>query len=137
VSSRVLRWIVLAFACLWFGALVPVHQRGQIQLPGPGLTACQGGACEKPEAPVPACHKKKACEHPSHDGQQPATDDKSPGKSGNCAVCHFIAGLHAPPPAAIYVEQLGLLELLPEEDRAVTPLRHAALPFHGLDPPTV
>ena len=140
MSSPLLRWSVLAFACLWFGMLLPVHQRGQIQLPGPGgSVACDRAGCGKSAAPVPACHKKKACDHAAHPGASQGDTkggEKKPAKTGNCAVCHFIAGLHAPPPATIYVQYLGLLESRPVDDHFTAPLRHAAMPFHGLDPPT-
>jgi hypothetical protein len=114
--------MVLGFACLWFGALVPVHQRGQIQLPGASASAVGASHCSRPDAP---CHKKD-----TKPGQAP----KDPG---NCAVCHFILGLHAPPPVTAYEARLGLVELLSPERPIVAPLRHVALPFHGLDPPTV
>ena len=121
MSSPLLRWLVLGFACLWFGALVPVHQRGQIQLPG-GASASAASHCGRPDAP---CHKKDA----GHPGEPPKNPE-------NCAVCHFIVGLHAPPPVTVYEARLGLLTVLPPERPIVAPLRHAALPFHGLDPPT-
>jgi hypothetical protein len=108
---------MLAFTCVWFGMLVPVHQRGQIQLPG--------GRVAKAAEPR-ACHGKCG------KTKQPA----APASRENCAVCHFILGLHAPPPVTIYVERLGLLESRPAELIASIPLRHAALPFHGLDPPS-
>ena len=138
MSSPLLRWSVLAFACLWFGMLVPVHQRGQIQLPGPAVAACDTGTCPQSN-PVPACHTKKSasqCDHKGHTtpDDAPATPKRG---GGGCAVCHFIAGLHAPPPAVVYEANLGLLESRPAGDVPAIPLRHAALPFHGLDPPTV
>ena len=117
--------MVLGFACLWFGMLVPVHQRGQIQLPGASASAGTGGHCSRPDAP---CHKK---------GAGKGEPGKPPKDRGNCAVCHFIVGLHAPPPVTVYVARLGLLETLRPDRPAIVRLRHAALPFHGLDPPTV
>lgn len=120
--------MVLGFACLWFGMLVPIHQRGQIQLPGAnataGATAAAESHCNRPDAP---CHRK------AKDGKP------SPAKSGskdNCAVCHLIiTGLHAPPPHTVYVERLGLVEVLAVERQE--DIAHAAtiLPFHGRAPP--
>jgi hypothetical protein len=107
--------------------LVPVHQRGQIQLPGARVTAAAAEShCNRPDAP---CHRK------AHDGKQPPA---KPADKGNCAVCHFIiAGLHTPPPVTWYVQRLGLVEVLAIERQA--DLAHATtiLPFHGRAPPVV
>lgn len=133
MSSRFLRWMVLGFACLWFGMLVPIHQRGMIQLPGPSradATTPQASHCSRSGDVNAPCHKRQAASS-ERDGE------KTPPVEGNCAVCHFIVGLHAPPPVTVYVARLGLLREAPTEEPAFTPLRHAALPFHGLDPPTV
>ena len=129
MSSRRLRWIVLGFACLWFGMLVPVHQRGQIKLPRAVRAddAKPASHCSRAADPNSACHKQQQ--------QQGAGDEDAPQQAGDCAVCHFIAGLQAPPPAVAYQARLGLLEILPADAPLVLPLRHPALPFHGLDPP--
>jgi hypothetical protein len=125
MSSPLLRWFVLGFACLWFGMLVPVHQRGMIQLPGAadarGLSHCNRG-----EERTASCCKTQTKQNGG---------GKAPVTQGNCAVCHFIAGLHAPPPVTMYIAQLGLLRDQPLTFLSIAPLRHAALPFHGLDPP--
>jgi hypothetical protein len=96
-----LRWLVLVFTCAWFGVLVPVHQRGAIQLPGSAAHACcmkPGGDAVAGAASVPACHRKAATE----DKDAPA------GKSsGNCAVCYFVAGLDLPAPVMLDVPPLG------------------------------
>ena len=125
MSSRRLRWIVLGFAFLWFGMLVPVHQRGQMKLPGSVRAAEPASNCSRASDPASACHKQK----------QGTGKDDAPGRAGDCAVCHFIAGLQAPPPTVVYETRLGLLEVLPVDLPFVLPLRHPALPFHGLDPP--
>ena len=118
--------MVLGFACLWFGMLVPVHQRGQIQLPGASATAAAESHCNRPDA---ACHRK------AKDGQPAPV---KPGSSKNCAVCHFIiAGLHAPPPVTWYVERLGLVEVRAIERQAEIAHATTILPFHGRAPPAV
>jgi hypothetical protein len=133
MDSRLLRWLVLGFACLWFGMLVPIHQRGQIQLPGSKAQAAElATQCARTPDGAAHCHK------PPHEqtGQpQPAKQDGD--KPENCAVCHYILGLHIPPPVMFEVAPLGLLRERVAEEPAVAPVRHAALPFHGLDPPTV
>ena len=123
MDSRFLRWMVLGFTCLWFGVLVPVHQRGQIQLPGRAPTAGTPPAHCSKMAAGSACHK------------QPAPQEDAPASTGNCAVCHYILGIHTPPPVTTYVARLGLTNDAPAEVRVVVPLRHAAMPFFGLDPP--
>ena len=133
MSSRRLRWLVLCFTCVWFGMLVPVHQRRAITLPGTASAAVGEAAshCSRAGDPDSPCHKRL------REQQKDQSDGKrAPARTGSCAVCHFIVGLHAPPPVVSVEARLGLLESLPAEDRAVAPLRHAALPFHGLDPPT-
>jgi hypothetical protein len=123
MSSPLLRWSVLAFACLWFGMLVPVHQRGQIQLPGGRADAASAVHCKGADG---HCNKKT----------KPAgKQDGTPKGRENCAVCHFVAGLHAPPPVTAVEARLGLVRDMPAEHAVVVMLRHAALPFHGLDPP--
>lgn len=89
-----LRWLVLLFTCAWFGVLLPVHNRGAIQLPGsPGPTCCQ-----RVTSPSKPCH-------------QTPGKDCPPGKpAGNCAVCYFVAGLDLPVPVMLDVPPLGPAE---------------------------
>jgi hypothetical protein len=127
MASRRFRLFVLGFVCLWFGMLVPVHQRGQIKLPGSerARDAAPAGHCSRASDPNSACHKQR----------QGGREQDSPARGGDCAVCHFIAGLHAPPPAVVAEARLGFVEVLPADAPVILPLRHPALPFHGLDPP--
>jgi hypothetical protein len=97
--------------------LVPVHQRGAIQLPGGTTAANSKDSC---------CHKSDS--HSSKDSKK---------SRDNCAVCHFVAGLHTPPPAMVVESRPQLLRDLPVESGMRIVPRHAALPFHGLDPPVV
>jgi hypothetical protein len=124
MDSRFTRWLVLGFACLWFGMLVPIHQRGQIQLPGASAEMSRAKHCNKPNG-----HCKKS--------EQPDKQEGEGKDRDNCAVCHFIAGLHAPPPVTVVETRLGLVRDVPLDHAFVAPLRHAALPFHGLDPPII
>jgi hypothetical protein len=122
--------MVLGFACLWFGMLVPIHQRGQIQLPGSSSSSSSATAeatshCSRPDAP---CHRK------AHDGKQPPGKPTNPE---NCAVCHFILGLHVPPPVTWCVERLGLVEVLTVERQAGMAHSATILPFHCRAPPVV
>src|SRR5689334_1022004 len=93
LRSRMLRLAMLAFSALWFGLLVPVHQRGVIRVAG---TAASWRTC---------------CATSTRDEskQKPLG---SPSGSG-CAVCQFIATLDLPPAIVIDVPSLGLLATTP------------------------
>ena len=142
MDRRFTRILVLGFACLWFGMLVPIHQRGQIRLPGPSAAAADSpvassaARCARggPDAP---CRLQPQSNWPAPDPARGGNDSESGGGGGGCAVCHFIAGLHAPPPVTVGPAPLGLLRVLPPARSAPAPARHTALPFHGLDPPLV
>ena len=54
MRRRPLHWLVLCFATVWFGVLVPVHNRGEIALPGDGPSAAS--------AATPRCHYAPAAE---------------------------------------------------------------------------
>ncbi|MBC7785500.1 MAG: DUF2946 family protein [Burkholderiales bacterium] len=122
MNSRRLNWLVLGFTCLWFGMFVPVHQRGLMQLPG-GVAAAHCST-EKPSH----CQKKTA-------GKKPV--EKQSPKTANCAVCHFIAGLHVPPPVTVVESRLGLLDLRPLVKPATPVISRQVLPIHGRAPPIV
>jgi hypothetical protein len=109
--------------------LVPVHQRGQIQLPEPGATAGVASHCSRPDAP---CHRK------AHDTKSKQQHSETPSNRDNCAVCQLIIiGLHAPPPVTWYDQRLGLVEVRAVERQAGVARRATILPFHGRAPPAV
>ena len=109
MRSAALRWIVLAFTCAWFGVLVPIHQRGSIQLPGGGTSCCETKKTETAQADVPACHRKPVAPADDHDAP--------PAKpASNCAVCYFVAALDLPAPVLLTVPPLGPAEPLPTFD---------------------
>lgn len=94
--GRPLRVIMLAGLCLWFGVIVPGHQRGRITLPG-----------SRPSAMV-AC-QAMATSHSCHNGADPRGGDDP---SAPCAVCMLIATLDAPPVADLTAPKAELVELL-------------------------
>src|SRR5687767_14953940 len=101
MSSRFLRWGLIAFTCVWFGAFVPAHTRGQIKLAGATSIKTdrpESSACSKSAH----CHKKTPAAVPNSDSPTPQGDTR------DCAVCHLILGLHTPPPVASYEVKLGL-----------------------------
>ena len=135
MHSRRLRWLVLGFACLWFGVLVPIHQRGQIKLPGPRLSERAHAAslpshCSRMGDPLSHCHKQQQTP-----GQATHDNNSSDASPDDCAVCHYILGLCFVAPVTFDFAPLGLLRERAPEEPVILPLRHAALPFHGLDPP--
>ena len=116
MSRRALHWLVLCFATLWFGVLVPVHNRGQIAVAGSGTT------------PASHCRAAKTRCH----SQVP---DAPPQPGRSCAVCFFIAGLDAPPPVTVVESLLGPAGLLDAPaPQALTSVR-VILPYRSRAPP--
>ena len=120
MPRRPLHWLVLGFATLWFGVLVPVHNRGEIAVAGSGDSACSDDA--------PPCHATK---RPCHGG----LPDSTPRPARACAVCYFIAALDGPPPVSVVQTRLGLSgQLRPQAPQAVRAVR-VTLPYHSRAPP--
>jgi len=96
MRHRALRIFLLLLATVWYGAILPGHERGIVQLPG---AQTHDGCCvgDKPVGragePVPV---------------------RSPS---NCAVCKFMGTLSAAPPPDLGIAPLGPTEVAP----ALTP----------------
>jgi len=95
MESRGLRILLIGIFSLWFGVIVPGHERGAIRVAGAGSSHCPGDAvansCHIAE-PVPA----PSCNHcPT---QSPVEPDKAPAGDPvqHCAICKFIGVLDAP-----------------------------------------
>ena len=138
MASGCVRWFVLCFAVAWFGVLVPVHNRGQIAVPGTEPAAFYGAACHAGHAaPAPAAQTAHSCHSPrpakcDHHAPDP---DPAPKRGGSCAVCFFIAGLDAPPPVTTVEHLFGLAgDCLVTEPAALTSAR-LVLPYHSRAPP--
>ena len=123
MSPRPARWFVLCFAALWFGVLVPVHNRGQIAVPGSGRP----------------CHSTAAAScHHRGPGQTPGpAPDPTPKRGSACAVCFFIAGLDTPPPVTTVEHLFGLAADGPVAEPAFPTTARIVLPFHSRAPPAV
>ena len=118
MSRRALHWLVLGFATLWFGVLVPVHNRGQIAVAGSG----------DGDAGVTAhCGAEQRCHR-----QSPASPPK-PARA--CAVCFFIVGLDAPPPVTVVETRLGFAGSLEAAAPATPALLRITLACHIRGPP--
>ena len=136
MTQRPVRWLVLCFAVAWFGVLVPVHNRGQIAMPGSPRHAA-GHACHRDAAqsasPAHACHSAPVhtdCRH-GHGSSAPE-EGRDPE---SCAVCFFVAGLHTPPPVTTVEQFHGYAGTAPVAHPAAPESARLALPFHSRAPP--
>ena len=109
MHCRITRILVLGFACLWFGVLAPVHERGRIPLPG-AAGAGNALAARGDTASHACCPTGPARLGPTEaDGTAApgAGQRECPASTGSCAVCYFIATLDLPPPVTLVPEQGG------------------------------
>jgi hypothetical protein len=124
MRSRGLRWVVLAFTCLWFGVLLPVHQRGRITLPG-----AECAAASALTAAAAASHS--CCPTPGHKSPDaPAPDSRA------CAVCYYIATLDLPPAMGLEIAPPRPLELRETADPPAIVAARAPRPYDPTGPPT-
>jgi hypothetical protein len=110
MHSRAFRILLLALIAVWYGAVLPGHQRGVVQLPGGGGG---GDAC---------------CEH---DGSAP-----EPAQSPRtCAVCFYMAALDVAAPPDLGIAPLGATDAQPDAVVS-TPLDVRLIAtYHGRAPP--
>ena len=117
MRSTNLRILLLAIFGLWFGVIVPGHERGVITVPG-FKPACHEASCEMADAaPAPACGgcpieaRAKAKEAKEKEAKE---KDSRRQRAQHCAVCQSVGVLGAPvvivfaPPT---VELIGCLPL--------------------------
>lgn len=101
MRRRVTRILALAWVFVWFGIVLPGHDRGAITLPTPA----QAGASE--EATCPLCVATGSAETDAGD------DKECPAPSGACcAVCQFMATLSTPPVFVFDPPDTDLLDML-------------------------
>ena len=116
--GRIFRINLLIFLAVWFGVIVPGHQRGAIKLPG--------------------AEQAENCCRLTRDG---ATPDKTPAPrqdpGRHCAIC-YIAGLLEQPTTidlpAIELRPLGELAVAESADLLSAESDHV---FQGRAPPSV
>lgn len=114
MHRRALSIFLLLFLSVWFGAIVPGHQRGMIRLVAAGASVDAAGvnaagvnaagvaSASIDDSHLPPCHRKKA----------PAKSDSpadAPRQSGGCVICLLAASIApaAPPisvPSPVYAE---------------------------------
>jgi hypothetical protein len=126
MSRRGLHWLVLGFTTLWFGVLVPVHNRGEIALAG------NSSHCAGRTDPSPATHCHAAAD-PIPSGEK--NPDRGPPAKGACAVCFFIAGLDTPAPVTQIETRLGLIGATDAPAPEDLPAARVMLSFHSRAPP--
>jgi hypothetical protein len=88
MRRRSARILLVAFTLVWFGAVVPGHQRGCIVI----ASASEAGKGMAAPA-VPSCHKQRQSADGSH--------QQIPPKKSLCAICIFASTIEAPPPADV------------------------------------
>ena len=101
------RILLLAFVSVWFGAIVPGHQRGSVRLPSP-TESCAERACHS------CCPTEK-------DSQNTPADSRS---AKNCAICLFACMLDVP-----------MVEIVPLPQERVEPRDFLAVARLILQPP--
>lgn len=126
MRSPAVRWLILCFTCVWFGALAPGHQRGQIQLPG---WSPAERCCPVPAAAAAACHVGGGEQHPTC----PTDPAERPG--GACAVCYVVACLQPPPPLIVYVPEFGPAPAAPAARLHAAVVAPLSLPIRSRAPP--
>ena len=140
MARRPVRWLVLWFAVAWFGVLVPVHNRGQIAVPGTEPAAFSGAACHADHAAAaPAAQAAHSCHsaRPAGCDRHDAPDQgPAPKRGGSCAVCFFLAGLDAPPPVTTVEHLFGLVGEADFAEPASPVVAAPVLPFNSRGPPT-
>jgi hypothetical protein len=121
MHSRTLRIFMLLAVTLWFGVVVPGHERGRVRVPGAA-----------PQAPCHAAAGRGHCHAPT-DTDAPAKAP-SDNDASHCAVCRFVATLScpAPPPPLPTVARVGLVSA---DHPAVAPSTDDASPFLRRGPP--
>jgi len=113
MRRRWLRIFLLAFHVVWFGAVVPGHQRGQIVLGGslenPAPSRANSAVVEAKA--VPSCHKsKKACAE-AQTPHAPEGESREPARPSGCAVCAFASTIDCPPSAILIPRPTSSSEL--------------------------
>ena len=102
MRSRRLRILMLAFVALWFGMVLPGHERGIVKLPGlDKASASDAASCETRSS----CHT--CCPTESGTGDSSTSPD-----SGHCAICYLIGVLDVPVAISFTLPDPQLLDCL-------------------------
>lgn len=107
MQSKNLRILLLAIFGLWFGIIVPGHERGVITVPG-FKPACHGTSCDDVQADAA---KARACGDCPTDSRSKESQRE---RARHCAVCQSVGVLGTPVVilfAPATVELIGCLPL--------------------------
>lgn len=93
MRSRSLRILLIGIFSLWFGIIVPGHERGAIRVAGANTNATGDASCHT-VAKSTCDHCPTQSSHSSQSSDQPVKAPADP--SQHCAICKFIGLLDAP-----------------------------------------
>ncbi|MEX2214014.1 MAG: hypothetical protein WD768_07800 [Phycisphaeraceae bacterium] len=105
MQSRNLRILMLGFLALWFGMILPGHERGVIQLPG--YAAAPGSDQASDCATQSSC--SSCCPTQSSGGKSDSSKNRAPG---HCAICYLLGVLDVPVTIAFTLPDPQLLDCL-------------------------
>ena len=116
--GKSVRIILLSLLTAWYAAVLPGHTRGVVQLPGMACAATTS-------SPARCCDTK-------HSSKK---SDAPPKPASNCAVCHYMAALSAPPPLEHGIALLKPADVLRDVIVVQPTSAQIILPYHGRAPP--
>lgn len=106
MHSKTFRILFLSFLCLWFGVIVPGHERGQIKLPGtPDVSAVKSCCAMRGGSLVMMDFTSDPDRKP-----KPTREDQK-----RCAMCQLIATLQVAHPPRLILFKMGLLAITPPQ----------------------
>ncbi|MEM6751207.1 MAG: hypothetical protein AAF612_12140, partial [Planctomycetota bacterium] len=133
-----LRWALAIFTLVWFGAVLPGHERGAIRVPGSSVVNGQAdparadpnnAADASPSGALVACPACKLNQSSEPSENEDPSDNPAPC-GGLCALCQLIATLDTPLPVDLTwaIHRAGPLQKQP------APARIAANHTPGVPP---
>lgn len=127
MNSRTFRILLLGLLCLWFGVIMPGHERGQIVLPGGTGKSVTRSCCAMRGGELAVMDTN--CD-PQQQKQKPSREDQK-----RCALCQLIATLQVAQIPNLSLPPMGLLAISPPQ-RAIG-VAHPAFsgPVLGRAPP--
>lgn len=119
----------IVWLTLWFGVVVPGHERGQIVLPGYAAPSHCGTASSADASSAP---KSTCC---------PVPEPDEPGKPADpitrCAVCYIVATLATPPPVDLAPQPTARVALLDQTPSLAPEVATPHRPWLGRAPPAI
>jgi hypothetical protein len=110
-----MRIAMVVFCALWYGIILPGHERGAITLPGSNCCDVKAASC--------------------HTAPHPDKSDRKSDPVRTCAVCQLVSVTAPPTVIAIDVQKLHLLAELPSVAYLSPDLAAVSRPQSGRGPP--